>query len=153
MSQYLKAVELALEKHVYQKYGRHPYVLHLYEVADVALARNLPKDWPNGKPYSDDADLDKLLAVCYLHDIVEDTDVTIHDLDKDFTISVVFAVDLLTKDDRSYEQYINDIRKNWLAREVKICDTIANLSNSVKDSNHHRIAKYSKQLELLMKEE
>lgn len=154
MSQYEKAAELAIIKHAEQKYGDLPYVCHLMEVAQVALARNLPKNWPHSKQYSSDAYIDNLLAVCYLHDIVEDTEVTCHDLDKEFNMEVVHAVELLTKNKVDpYESYIAQIKTYHLAREVKICDTIANLSNSVKEGSRNRIKKYSKQLELLMKED
>lgn len=152
MSQYLKAVDLAIEKHAEQKYGNAPYIMHLYEVAHVFLARNTPKGHTG--QYSDNPYLDSGLAVCYLHDIVEDTDVTCHDLDKEFDMDVVHAVALLTKKPvLDYESYIGQIKAYPLAREVKICDTIANLSNSVKEGSRNRIKKYSKQLELLMKED
>lgn len=154
MSQYLKAVDLAIEKHAEQKYGKLPYIAHLMEVAGVYMARNTPKGWPSNKQYSESPELDAGLAVCYLHDIVEDTEITCHDLDKEFDMDVVHAVALLTKKPvLDYESYIGQIKAYPLAREVKICDTIANLANSVKEGNHKRIKKYSEQFELLLKED
>jgi (p)ppGpp synthase/HD superfamily hydrolase len=153
MSQYLKAVDLALVKHLDQKYGKHPYIAHLYEVAQVYLARNVPEGFTG--QYEASPELDAGLATCYLHDIVEDTDVTqIGLLEEGFSPEVAFAVGMLTKrPEFGYDVYIDRVMCDPLAREVKICDTIANLSNSVKEGNRKRIKKYSKQLELLMKED
>ncbi len=58
-----------------------------------------------------------------LHDIVEDTDVTLDALAAAFPAEVVTAVALLTHDPREdYFDYIRRIKENPLARKVKLAD-------------------------------
>lgn len=59
-----------------------------------------------------------------LHDVVEDTDVTLEDLkSKGFDDDVIEAVDLLTRQyGVSYISYVCNIEKNEIARIVKIHD-------------------------------
>lgn len=65
--------------------------------------------------------------VGFLHDIVEDTDVTLENLaELKFSEEVIDAVALLTRhddgSDAEYETYIRRIARNKLATEVKIND-------------------------------
>ncbi|MDD4564212.1 MAG: HD domain-containing protein [Eubacteriales bacterium] len=59
-----------------------------------------------------------------LHDVVEDTDVTLDDLVKeDFSSEVIAALQLLTHDDAvPYLDYVREIKKNPIARAVKLAD-------------------------------
>jgi (p)ppGpp synthase/HD superfamily hydrolase len=67
-------------------------------------------------------------CVAILHDVVEDTHVTLDDLRVFFTPEIVEAVDLMTrKDDSSYFGYIGSIKNNPLARVVKIADLEDNM--------------------------
>lgn len=69
-------------------------------------------------------------CVAILHDVVEDTHVTLDDLRVFFTPEIVEAVKLLTKTDKccySYFEYIEAIAKNPLARAVKIADLEDNM--------------------------
>lgn len=59
----------------------------------------------------------------------------------------------LTKWNEDYRDYLETVIENPLAREVKICDTMANLTQSVKKNNAKRIAKYTRQLAILVKGE
>ena len=62
-------------------------------------------------------------TVALLHDVVEDTDVTLEDLSREFPPEVVEAVDLLThKEGVDYFDYIRDIRGNHTATMVKLAD-------------------------------
>ncbi|MNN94820.1 hypothetical protein D3C81_2135190 [compost metagenome] len=90
-------------------------------------------------------------ACAFLHDILEDTNTTREDLlDAGICNEVVVAVERITKiKGGSYFLYIEGIKSNELARKVKLCDTAANLRNSIKEGNIKRINKYSKQLQLL----
>ena len=65
-----------------------------------------------------------------LHDIVEDTGVTLEDLtEKGFSTEVVSAVDLLThRDAVSYAEYVVELKENPLARQVKLSDLRDNFS-------------------------
>lgn len=64
----------------------------------------------------------KMVAV--MHDLVEDTPVTINDLrDRGFSEFILAAIELVTHDQTdSYEDYVVKIRSNPLAREVKLAD-------------------------------
>ena len=62
-------------------------------------------------------------TVALLHDVVEDTPITLEDLAKEFPPEVVEAVDLLThKEDVDYFDYIRAIRGNHVAFMVKLAD-------------------------------
>ena len=70
--------------------------------------------------------------VAVLHDVVEDSPVTLRDLaDKGFDKAVVEAVDCLTRRaDEPYADYIKRVATNRLAREVKLSDLADNLANN-----------------------
>ena len=71
---------------------------------------------------------EKMVAV--MHDLVEDTDVTIEQLRAaGFSESVLAGVDLVThKETDSYADYVGRIKNNPLARSVKLADLKDNLS-------------------------
>ena len=69
------------------------------------------------------ADLEVAQAVAWLHDVVEDTPVTLADLARQFPADVVAAVDAMTK--RSGEEpdaYYRRVRSNRIAWAVKNAD-------------------------------
>jgi hypothetical protein len=90
-----------------------------------------------------------------LHDVVEDTDLTIDDLvDADYATDVVAAIECLTRrGDETYEDYIDRVAGNDVARRVKIADLDDNLANSRRlpdsPSNRERIGRYTRALERL----
>ena len=58
-----------------------------------------------------------------LHDVVEDTDVTLEELASTFPKEVIDAVALLTHDDDlPYLDYVRKIKDNPIARTVKLAD-------------------------------
>ena len=63
------------------------------------------------------------VCVALLHDTVEDTNLTLDDLAKEFPKEIVDAVSLLTHDkSESYETYLKKIKTNSLAMAVKMAD-------------------------------
>jgi (p)ppGpp synthase/HD superfamily hydrolase len=74
--------------------------------------------------------VDQMAAV--LHDVVEDTDVELRDLvEAGFRDDVVAAVDSLThRPQESYDDYIERLALNDVARRVKIIDLRENLANN-----------------------
>ena len=65
--------------------------------------------------------------VALLHDVVEDTDITFKDLEKEFPKDSIEALKLLTHDKKvDYMEYIKAIKKNDIAKKVKIADLIHN---------------------------
>lgn len=108
-----KAIKLAYEAHCGQmdKSGI-PYIFHPYHLAEQMTDE---------------------FTVCtaLLHDVVEDTPVTLSDLEKEFPREITEAVRLLTHDDScSYFDYIREIRKNPVARAVKLEDLKHNSDSS-----------------------
>ena len=84
-----------------------------------------------GNPYIDhamrvmskmDTEEEKIIAV--LHDVVEDTEITLHELKEEgFSRTVLEAIDILTKKpDMKYFDYIEDIHSSELASKVKIAE-------------------------------
>lgn len=152
-SQMTIAIGLAIEAHKDQKYGKLPYIAHLAQVDNLVVQIYKPKGLGPSDPYSKEPgdEMDCLRAIAFLHDILEDTDVTQVDLrDAGILPEVVMAVVAMTKwPDLSYPRYILQVKENELARKVKLCDTSANLMNSCLEGNTKRINKYTKQIQLL----
>ena len=139
-----KAFDLAYDAHSGQKRGSgEPYITH-----PVAVACKLAK-----------IHLDhETIMAGLLHDVVEDSGVTLEKLEAcGFPDDVVDAIDLLTHNSRMpYMDYIKMIKRNALARKVKLADLKHNSDLSRIDHfNEHtfeRIAKYNKALKYLTDE-
>ena len=96
-------------------------------------------------------------CVALLHDVVEDTDVTLEELKAVFPPEVTDAVALMTHtDDTEYFDYVRAIRKNPIARKVKLADLAHNSDQSRcvgSDLSEERLekwrAKYEKATKIL----
>ncbi len=88
-------------------------------------------------------------AVAWLHDVLEDTDITTSDLyNAGIWAHIVEAVKVMTKEEgEPYGAYINRVKVNPLARVVKIADMRHNLSD---DPTPRQRAKYAAALDYLM---
>ena len=64
------------------------------------------------------------VCVALLHDVIEDTDYTFNDLEKEgFTKEIIDAIKLITHDSNvPYLDYVNMIKENSIARKVKLAD-------------------------------
>lgn len=135
----LEAQKFADKAHRDQFYGEHHYIYHLEGVAQLADARiTFPEIHST------------VLAACYLHDTLEDTDTTYQDIEKVFGICIAEVVQYVTKvEGETYPVYMNKVLRSALATEVKKCDTMFNLASSFREGNTKRIAKYIKQLDIL----
>ena len=101
----IKAMKLAYDAHHGQldKSGV-PYIFHPFHVAEQM-----------NDEYT--------VCVALLHDIVEDTEVTIAELEKIFPPEVTEAVHLLTHDkELPYSEYVRNIRRSPVAVKVKLAD-------------------------------
>jgi (p)ppGpp synthase/HD superfamily hydrolase len=93
--------------------------------------------------------------VALLHDVVEDSPLTLHDLaDRGFDRSVLNAVDFLSRrSGETYPEYIERVATDHLAREVKLSDLADNISNNralpATPDNLARIARYEDALRIL----
>lgn len=137
----IKAINCAYQAHLgqYDKSGI-PYIFHPYHVAEQMTDE---------------------ISVCaaILHDVVEDTNVTIQMLEKEFPAEVIEAVRLLTHDPSiPYMEYIEALKSNDIARRVKLADLDHNsdstrIPSDSKESNEkilNRLKKYAKAKELLL---
>ena len=105
----MKAMVLAYNAHHGQfDKGGVPYIFHPIHLAEQ---------------------MDDEISTCValLHDTVEDTDVTLEDLAKDFPAEVVNAVRLLTHaEDVEYFDYVRAIKSDPIAAKVKLADLTHN---------------------------
>lgn len=93
-------------------------------------------------------------TVAYLHDVVEDTNISIQTIRELFGETVAEAVQVLTKSpDDSYEDYIRKVKLNPLAKTVKIADLQHNSDlsrlSTVTDKDRKRVEKYQRALHIL----
>lgn len=63
-------------------------------------------------------------VVALLHDVVEDTEITFEDLkEQGFSDEIINALKLLTHDKNTpYMEYVGEIKKNSIAKKVKLAD-------------------------------
>ena len=135
-----KAKRFALVKHAGQMYGDEPYSYHLTAVA--ANVASVTSDDPLQHIY---------IAVAWLHDVMEDCGVTYKELVDEFGVCVAECVQRLTKtDDKTYEEYLMGCIGSAFARQVKIADTMANLTESFQRGNKKGMQKYPRQLDILI---
>lgn len=94
--------------------------------------------------------------VALLHDIIEDTDVTILDLKNlKFSKEVIEAVDVISKKkDQEYFSYLELVKNNNIAKKVKIADLKHNSDlkrlRSITQKDIGRAIKYKKALDYLI---
>ena len=99
-----------------------------------------------------DTELECIVAL--LHDVVEDTEITFKDLEKEFPEEVVDLLKILTHDKKvDYMDYIRNVKKSVIATKIKIADLehnadITRLDNITLD-DIKRTEKYKKALEIL----
>lgn len=105
----IKAVKFACRAHEGQTdHSGIPYIFHPYHLAEQM-------------------DDEISCTVALLHDVVEDTEITLDDLRAEFPETVTDAVALLTYDGTSdYFDYVRRLKQNYFARRVKMADLIHN---------------------------
>lgn len=125
------AFQIAKKAHSKQvdKAGKD-YILHLMKVASYM-----------------DTDTEK--AVAYLHDVLEDTNVTEDELRNMFPNEIVDGVITLThRKDESYFEYISRVSTSKLAKKIKVADLLHNLDiTRIKEptkQDYQRLEKYKK---------
>lgn len=92
--------------------GGIPYIFHPYH-----LAEQMTDEYTT--------------CVALLHDVVEDTDITLDQLAKTFPREVIDALALLTHEDGiDYYAYVAKIKANPIARTVKLADLTHNSDQS-----------------------
>ncbi|ASV43373.1 GTP pyrophosphokinase [Vibrio phage JSF12] len=141
---YEVAYQLSKMQHKEQKYaGRCYFTAHILEV-EAEVVRQMPLDLYRIN------DILKARIVSLLHDIVEDTPVTIEYIRESFGDEIATSVDYLTKSDKvPYETYIRRVSLDRLATIVKRCDALCNLRQSMITRKYGKVEKYLKVLEIL----
>lgn len=132
-----KALEIAKKAHEGQvDVGGAEYINHPIEVAKHCEGKDA-----------------KIVAL--LHDVIEDSDVSLEDLKAHgFKDEIINALEIISnRSGISYDEYIQSIKDNDLAREVKIQDLIHNSDLSrlrvVRDKDRNRVKRYNDALEFL----
>ncbi|QDS99307.1 HD domain-containing protein [Adhaeretor mobilis] len=117
----------------YRRDGVTPYIEH-----PAAVASRSPKSLGSQ-------------ATAWLHDVLEDTDLTCEDLlHQGIPENVVAAVEALTKQEGlSYEENLLRVAANELAKDIKIADMLSNLADN---PTKNQIRKYARGLLILMSE-
>ena len=136
----IKAMKIAYDAHLGQlDYNGVPYIFHPYHLAEQM-------------------DDEISCTVALLHDVVEDTSITLDDLEQMFPKQVVEIVMLLTHDEKvDYFEYIRKIKTNAIAAKVKLADIKHNSnearslgSNLTKEQLLYWKEKYAKAKEILL---
>ena len=102
---------------------------------------------------------DQLKTIAILHDVVEDTKITLEDIEKKFDKKVAKVVDALSRRDEDeedptqkerYTTYIERVKECEIAVKIKIADVIDNLSDATSEEKPSMIERYKKTLDLLI---
>lgn len=125
-----EAMIFAKEKHAAQRrrYTNTPYFEHLAEVAAIAMSTG----WraPQIHP-------DKFMAVCWLHDSVEDAGVTLDEIESRFGFTVAVGVSGLTDVETGNRKQRKEAARQRLSlcsgwiQTIKCADLISNTSSIV----------------------
>ena len=138
-----KAACIAYAAHAGQKdKAGMPYIFHPYHLAEQMTG-------------------EAEVCAALLHDVAEDTDVTLDDLVKEFPQEIVEALRLLTHaEGEDYFEYVRRLRKNPIARAVKLADLRHNSDLTRLDAGtpqyekaaERNRSKYAKALRILSEE-
>ncbi|MDY3033504.1 MAG: HD domain-containing protein [Odoribacter sp.] len=132
-----KALEIAYKAHAGQlDKGGNPYILHPLRVALHCRTEE-----------------EKMVAL--LHDVLEDTAVTLEDLEREgFPEEVLEAVEYLTKKDgEDYQTFIKRVSHRTLAIRVKLRDLEDNMDESrLGGKKHWKMETYREAYDYLYKE-
>jgi len=135
-----KARRYIEEKHKGQVYARKnqdwPYVTHCIAVAEPFAGHEVLED------------------AALLHDVVEDADAALDDIEMQFGADVAALVDTLTrKENESYAEYIERVGRDPRARQIKLVDLAYNLTHCVRPDapvyTRHLIPRYLKAIKAL----
>ena len=129
------AREFAIAAHADQQYGSRPYVHHLDAVAAIAKSFG-----------------EKFEVVAYLHDVVEDTSVTLDQIEAVFGAEVASSVALVT-DEPGESRNTRKVKTNAklaktsdvIALVVKAADRLANLRECQKQQGSSLLFMYRRE--------
>lgn len=132
-----KAMKIAYQAHNGQldKSGI-PYIYHPIHIAETM-------------------DTEEECIVALLHDVIEDTPITISELEKYFQENIITALKILSHNkEKDYMEYIKTIKNNSLAKKIKLADLKHNSDltrlNVITEKDKERKEKYEKAIKLLL---
>lgn len=135
--EYIKlARTTSMNKHYGQKYGNEDY---FHKHIESVVFNLMQTSWGNSP---------QAIALAYLHDTIEDTDLTLDDITHIFGYKFAEKLDALTFKEKEeyYDEYLTRVKAYDITKAVKICDILANISNldNLKDKNrkNHLRKKY-----------
>ena len=140
----------------------------------VVAARTIARQYHSGQKYADGdyfelhlskvAEMGKTIeeiSLGYIHDVVEDCNVALEDVQASLEAScgkyvshhtssiesIMAGLESITKrEGEVYEEYIKRVKTNSLARRVKQHDAECNMKRCIKDKDYKRAKKYLKVL-------
>lgn len=128
MTRLERALQLASKAHAGQvdKAGK-PYIHHPIAVAELILSKYDNQHWPYRE-----FTLEDLRIAALLHDVVEDTEITLDDIEREFGSQVRVIVDGVTRrkdEGESYRVFIKRAKQHHPgSRMLKLADLHHNLS-------------------------
>lgn len=148
---YIKALNFAAAAHGEQKTPKGaPYVTHLTTVCMEVLHSCI-----KGEVKEEDTNL--AIQIALLHDVLEDTTVTISDLIEEFGEEVASGVDALTKDRtiESKKQQMADsinrlLSQSYAVQSVKLADRISNLQEPPKSWDSQKTYSYYEESKFIL---
>ncbi len=140
------AVELAFENHADQRYGNEPYTEHLKNVQNVLIRFGFHPDHKN-ENYA------RLSVASWLHDIVEDTEITKEFIEEKFGKEIAELVWCVTNEPSSnreekLQKTYAKLKQNRYAVILKLADRITNVETSIVSSKYDggkMLRKYKKE--------
>ena len=148
---YLKALNYAAKVHGEQKTPHGlPYLTHL-----TAVAMEVMHACEEGDVELNDTDF--AISVALLHDVLEDTNVTISELIEEFGDEIASGVEALSKDPEieSKKQQMADsinrlLTQNYAVQSVKLADRITNLQKPPQSWDNEKIYSYFQESKFIL---
>jgi (p)ppGpp synthase/HD superfamily hydrolase len=138
-------VKLVRKAHGTQQYGEMPYMYHIEDVYKEVCG------FINSNPELTEYEILILKLVALGHDVVEDTPMTLSQLtEAGFPRDMINGIDCITKrKGESRVDYIKRVKTNTFSHTVKKCDSLRNLTHSIRDGDTKRVTKYTGYLNAL----
>ena len=127
---------IAENAHLNWMYRNEPYINHVKRVY-----RRVVKNVTSLDVLRDA----KIVAI--LHDVVEDSDVSLEEIEEVFGKRIRNAVQHISRNEGEvYSDYISRVGENSISKIVKVCDILENLSQCDRVENKKLVERYEKSL-------
>lgn len=131
------AARFSWQKHKGQMYGDKDYFTH--HIQKVVSSLEVAVD----RYKLTECEVDTILITAYLHDVVEDCDVTIKEIEDTFGVEVATYVSLLTKKpEQTRGEYLQQVSSCRVSTLVKLHDATINATQCFSDGDMKRFKKY-----------